>query len=95
MKTTASICFKEVFTFDWTDFYAKQGLDISSNLITSSVWAVTGNGVGGATAINSPETSIAIEADGASVGDVVTAKNTIQIDDGTYQDCRMLFITIG
>lgn len=92
--TIKSECDRGPFTFDWSDFYVKLGLDPNTNPITSSVWLIdSGDGVLGAEVVLTPQTSVFL--DGASVvGNVTVLENSIEIQNGTYKNCQKLFIKV-
>ncbi|MCH9837687.1 hypothetical protein K0U83_18640 [bacterium] len=90
-KTSQSECGREPFGFDWTGFYTRHGLDTETNLITSSTWTVTG-GTKGTEFIDTPRTSVFLE--GGTVGVDMVAENEIEIDGGTYKDCRKIIIEV-
>jgi hypothetical protein len=93
--TTASECFKEPFTINWSSFYSELNLDMNTCLITSSTWQlISGPGVLGANSIDTPETTVNIEASSALSGDEILVENTIQVDNGAFQDCRTLKIEV-
>lgn len=91
IKTKQTECGREPFFLDWSEFYDRHGLDPAVDLITSSVWEVTG-GTGGTEFLTTPETGIFLS--GGTVGAAILAKNTIQINGGTYQDCRTLRVEV-
>ena len=91
MNTTQPACGREPFTFDWAPFYTRHGLDPLVDLITSSVWEVTG-GVKGSEFIDGADTTVFLS--GGTVGVTLIAKNTIQINGGTYQNCGTLYVEI-
>lgn len=93
MKTTASECSIEPYTFDHSALYARLGLDTVTDLITSSTWVVTGNATLGANGIDTPQTSTFLTVTGV-VGDLIVLKNTIEIDGAIYRDCKKLYITV-
>jgi hypothetical protein len=91
LKTTKPACSVEPFTLDYAPFYSRHGLDPLVDLITSSVWEVIG-GAKGAEGVATPKTSVFL--DGGTVGSLLIAKNTIQINGGTYQTCGTLHIRV-
>ena len=91
MNTTKFACGKEPFTLEWASFFTLHGLDPQANPITSSTWEVTG-GVKGNEFIDGADTAVFLS--GGTVGTLLVAKNTIQVDGGTYQDCRTLYVEI-
>ena len=91
IKTSQASCAKEPFFLDWTEFYERHGLDPNVDLITSSVWEVT-NGIKGNEFINTPETGLFLS--GGTVGVDILAHNTIEINGGTYADCRTLRVEV-
>ena len=92
MKSTKQACSKEPFTLDWTDFFLLVGLDPLSDPITSSVWTLVGGVVSQVEQVNGPKTTILLS--GGVVGTDVTLTNTIELANGTYKDCRTIYITI-
>ena len=91
LKTTKPDCSVEPFTLDYTPFYEVHGLDVGTDLITSSVWVVTG-GSKGAEGFTTPKTSVFLS--GGTVGTPLVAKNTIEINGGTYKTCATLYIEV-
>lgn len=91
ITATMADCGKEPFFLDWTEFYERHGLDPLVDLITSSVWTVTG-GTGGTQFLSTPNTGIFLS--GGTPGTPILAENTIQINGGTYQDCRTLRVEV-
>ena len=92
MNTTKQACSKEPFSLDWSAFYALIGLDPRVNQISSSVWVITG-GVSIDLESNSGGVTTALVS-GGTVGETATIKNTIQVDGGTYKDCRTITLAI-
>ena len=91
--TTKTDCDKGPFTLDWSDFYAKLGLDPNVDPITLSEWeAVSGSAVIGADVVNLDQTSAFII--GGTFGEQLVIKNSIEIDNGTYCQCHTLFIEV-
>lgn len=91
LTTSMQVCAKEPFTLDWSDFYQVHGLDPATDPITSSTWEVT-NGTKGAEFINGAEVSVFIS--GGAIGKTILAKNTIEIQNGIYRDCRTIYIGV-
>ena len=92
--TTKSECDRGPFTFDWSDFYDKLGLDPNTDPITSSVWAIdSGSGVLGAEVVASPQTSVFLD-DADVVGETTVLENTIEIQNGVYRNCQKLYIKV-
>ena len=91
IKTSKPSCSIEPFTLDYAPFYDTHGLDINTDLITSSVWVVTG-GTGGFESFVTPKTTIVL-SDGA-VGVQMVAKNVIEINGGAFKTCATLFIDV-
>ena len=90
-KGSKPACSLEPFTLDWTDFYNTHNLDPNTDLITSSVWTVTG-GTQGSDSIQTPKTTVFL-SDGV-IGGTLAAKNTIEINGGVYRTCATLYLSI-
>lgn len=92
IKTAMADCATEPFFLEWDEFYARHGLDPATDLITSSVWTVTG-ATKGVEFIDTPDTGVFLTPTVAA-GQTILAENVIQINGGVYQDCRTLRIEV-
>lgn len=90
-KTEKSVCTKMPYGFDWANLYTDLGLDPVLNPITSSTWDVT-NATKGNEFLNGAQTLVDIS--GGTLGVDVLAHNTIEIDNGTYRECKTIRIKV-
>lgn len=92
MKTEKESCSKEVFGLDWTAFFEANGLTVGTDTITSSTWTLT-DGTLGLEFIDGAETTVFVE--GGTPGVTAVLENIIEINGGTYRDCRKIYIEVN